>query len=403
MSAGTHESRASPHTLAGATVMQILPALHDSPAARMAIGIAHALVRVGARAIVAGEHGPLVSDLRAFGGEWLAYPDTIFNPLKFKRNVELLAHFVATERVDIVHARSAGAAWSALPATERTAVRLITDLPDARSAQMLLGAFYARALSSGDRVIARSSFDARPMMARYRIPSERVRVIPHSIDTKLFNPAAVHPGRVAALRQAWGIPSGVRVVLIPGRVAPWNGQMTLADSARILLASGTRGVIFVLAGDDRRHPRYVRAILKKAQAEGVHTLFRLVGHCPDLPAAFATADIVVVPCIQPPVDGRVAAEAQAMARPVITSSVGALPETVLAPPRMPDELRTGWVVPPDDPVALARALEAALAFDATAYRALAERARQFAQFMFSPESVANATLDVYTSLLQGGA
>jgi glycosyltransferase involved in cell wall biosynthesis len=402
MNAGAYESRASPRTLAGATVMQILPTLRDSPVARTAINIAHALVCAGARAIVAGEYGPLVGDLRAFGGEWLAYPDTIFNPLKLKRNVELLAHFVALERVDIVHARSAGAAWSAVPATDMAA-RLITDLPDARSVPMLLGAFYARVVSSGDRVIARSSFDARPMMARYHILSERVRVIPHSIDTKLFNPAAVPLGRVAALRQAWGIPSGVRVVLIPGRVAPWNGQMTLVDAARILTASGTHGVTFVLAGDDRRHPRYARAILKKAQAVGVQALFRSVGHCPDLPAAFATADIVAIPYIQPPVDGRVAAEAQAMARPVITSSVGALPETVLAPPRMPDALRTGWVVPPDDPIALARALEAALALDATAYRALAERARQFAQFMFSPESVANATLDVYTSLLQSRA
>lgn len=403
MSDGVAEPRALPRTLAGATVLQIVPTLGDNPAARMAVNIASALVRAGARAIVAGEHGSLVGELRAFGGEWLSYPDTTFNFLKLKRNVELLANFVVTERVDIVHARSAGAAWSALPATDRMAVWLVTDLPDALSARMRLGAFYLRALSSGDRVIARSSFDVKPLIERFRIPPERVNVIPHSIDTNLFNPTTVHPGRVAALRQNWGIPSGVRVVLIPGRVAPWNGQITLVDTARILIANGMRGVTFVLAGDDRSHPRYTRSIVKQAQAEGVYALFRLVGHCPDLPAAFATADIIVVPCIKPPVHGRVVAEAQAMARPVIAASIGALPENVLAPPRMQDELRTGWVVRPGDPGELARVLGAALALDAAAYRALAVRARQFAEFMFSPSSVATATLDVYTSLLQDGS
>jgi glycosyltransferase involved in cell wall biosynthesis len=161
-----------------------------------------------------------------------------------------------------------------------------------------------------------------------------------------------------------------------------------------------RGVTFVFAGDDRRHPRYVRSILNQAQSEGVQALFRIVGHCADMPATFAAADIVVVPCIKPPVTGRVVAEAQAMARPVITSSVGALPENLLAPPRIAEELRTGWVVAPQDAIGLARALGAALSLDNDAYRALCARARQSAAYMFSPESVITATLEVYNSLLQ---
>ena len=41
----------------------------------------------------------------------------------------------------------------------------------------------------------------------------------------------------------------------------------------------------------------------------------------------------------------------------------------------------------------------ALALDVTAYRALSARARQFAEFAFSPQSVAEAIRGVYTSLL----
>ena len=394
------EQRIAPRTLAGATVLQIVPSLTPSPASRIAVNVAHALVRAGGRVIVAGEDGTLAQELKGFGGEWLPYADTTFNPLKLRRNLEVLADLLARDQVDIVHARSAGAAWCAIPAAERTGAKVVTELFDIPYAHMLFGAHYLRALSSGDRIITHSAYDARPMIERYRIPSQRVRVIPRSIDLGAFNPDKVSAARAAALRQSWGIPTGTRVVLVPGRVASWNGQITLVEVARILTGEGMRGVTFVLAGDDRSHPRHVRAIVQRAQDEGVSALFRLVGNCPDMPSAFSAADIVVVPYLKAPVTARMAAEAQAMARPVVTTSAGALPEYVLAPPRVADELRTGWVVPPGQAAELARALGEALSLKEKATYAFGERARQFAAYMFSPESVITATLDVYNSLLQ---
>jgi glycosyltransferase involved in cell wall biosynthesis len=66
---------------------------------------------------------------------------------------------------------------------------------------------------------------------------------------------------------------------------------------------------------------------------------------------------------------------------------------------MPDELRTGWAVPAGDPVAFAEALREVLYLEVADYQAMAARARQFAEYMFSPQSVAVATRAVYTSLL----
>ena len=118
-----------------------------------------------------------------------------------------------------------------------------------------------------------------------------------------------------------------------------------------------------------------------------------------MPAAFACADIVAVTAVEPPLLGSVVAQAQAMARPVVTSDVGMLPEHVLVPPRMPEELRTGWVVAAADSIGLAHTLKLALELDPTEYQAMAARARQFAEYMFSPQSAAAATRAVYMSLL----
>ena len=44
-------------------------------------------------------------------------PNDTFNPLRIRRNASLLKNLIAAERIDIVHAHSAAAAWSALAAT----------------------------------------------------------------------------------------------------------------------------------------------------------------------------------------------------------------------------------------------------------------------------------------------
>jgi glycosyltransferase involved in cell wall biosynthesis len=116
-------------------------------------------------------------------------------------------------------------------------------------------------------------------------------------------------------------------------------------------------------------------------------------------AAYAAADFVVLPLIEAPSFSRTAAEALAMGRPIIASAVGCLPEFVLAPPGNPESARTGWLVAPEDPVALARALAIAEDLTSTELRAIGVRAWRYARQLFSPARVTAATLSVYTSLL----
>lgn len=391
--------RTQSRTLAGATILQLVPALRDNPVGNAAVDIAQTLVQAGARAIVAGDGGPLVGALRAFGGEWVPMATDIRNPLKLRSNSRIFREMIQAERIDIVHPQSAGAAWCAILAADRMPVWLVTSFPDRLARPSWFGTKFEAALARGDRVIAPSSYIARAMIERYRIANDRVIVIPRRIDTAAFSPAAVHSDRVAALRRSWGILPNHRVVLVPGRVAPWNGQIGVADAARLLIGNNERNISFVLAGDDRIEPDYTKAVLRRAHVHGIDTLFRLVGHCPDMVTAIAAADVVVIPALKPPLSGRAAAEAQAMGRPVVVNAVGVLPENVLTPPRMPDHLRTGWVVRPGDAGELARGIAAALALDNAAYEAMGARARQFAEFMFSPQSVAIAIRGVYTSLL----
>jgi glycosyltransferase involved in cell wall biosynthesis len=96
----------------------------------------------------------------------------------------------------------------------------------------------------------------------------------------------------------------------------------------------------------------------------------------------------------------VVAQAQAMGRPVVTSDVGILPEHVVVPPEMPEDVRTGWVVKVGDAQEFASAVIEALALDDDTYRTMSARARHFAEYMFSPHSAVATTHAVYSALLE---
>lgn len=398
MSDGFDERAAPRRTLAGATILQIVPKLDEEPAARSAVNIAHVLLLAGARALVAGEGGPLVSELTTAGGEWLPMVNATVNPFRLRRNARELEHLIGQERVDIIHAYDAGAAWSARIATSQIACWLVTSLPDVPIYSGMRGR-HAAALAQGDRVIAPSNYAAIPIMERYGLRADQITVVPRVIDTATYDPAAVSAERADALRERWRVAIDDRIVMVPGRVAPWNGQLLLPDIARALVDSGVRGFAFVVVGEGSTHVKYARDVFKRAQAMDVDDLIRMTGHCDDMPAAFSAADFVAVPATEAPLLGRVVAQAQAMGRPAVTADVGMLAEHIVAPPRMPEDVRTGWIARPDDPADFAQALGVALSLDATAYRRMSLRARQFAEYMFSPESVADAMRSVYTSLL----
>src|SRR5689334_12425043 len=102
MSVDTALARSTSRRLPGATVLQIVPALADRPAARAAVNIASALLRSGARALVAGGAGMLVGQLQALGGEWVRFAGETLNPIKLRSNARMLAELIARERIDVV-------------------------------------------------------------------------------------------------------------------------------------------------------------------------------------------------------------------------------------------------------------------------------------------------------------
>jgi glycosyltransferase involved in cell wall biosynthesis len=138
----------------------------------------------------------------------------------------------------------------------------------------------------------------------------------------------------------------------------------------------------------------------RISAGGLEGVAKIAGHCADMPAAYLAASVVTVPSTEPEAFGRVAVEAQAIGTPVVVSDLGAVGETVLAPPQVDPAFRSGWRVAADDAQALADGIELALSLGASAKDALSRRARAHVEAHFSLERMTGDTLDVYAALLE---
>lgn len=195
-----------------------------------------------------------------------------------------------------------------------------------------------RALSCGDLFIVHSAQDERYL--RTLFPRATVR-------------RALHP-TYDVFRQG-GLPKeeakrrlGARtdLVLFFGFVRPYKGLGHLLDAMPRVLAS--RDVQLWVVGEIWEGADKYRARIRELGLEGhVHLVDRYVPN-EEVSLYFTAADAVVLPYISGTGSG-VAQIALAHERPLVATTVGDLAEVV-------EEGRTGYLVPPGDPAALAQAI-----------------------------------------------
>ncbi|MDJ0390840.1 glycosyltransferase family 4 protein [Roseomonas sp. E05] len=369
-------------------VLQVLPALNAGGVERGTLEIAAALAEGGFRPLVASAGGRLVPELERLGGRHLLLPLGGKSPAALLRNAAALERLVRTEGVRIIHARSRFPAWSALLAARRTGARFVTTYHGTYNEGFPGKRLYNSVMARGERVIAVSHFIAELIRARHGTDPARIRLIPRGVDVRAFDPAAVPPERVAALRAAWGVPEGRPVLLLPGRLTRWKGQGVLLEALARLPAPRPFALLLGEAG----RGAFAEELRRRAVELGLAGDVAMPGHSDDLPAAFLLADLALHCSTDAEAFGRTIVEAQAMARPVIAADLGAPRETVR-------QGETGWRVPPGNPAALAAAIAHALALPPAERAAIGARAQAVVRAEYTTAAMQRATLAVYRELL----
>ena len=368
-------------------VLQVLPSLVTGGVERGTVEIAQALAAAGWQAVVASSGGPLVREIERAGARHVTLPLASKNPLVMRANIGRLAEAIERFTIDIVHARSRAPAWSALWAARRTGRHFVTTFHNAYGAGSRLKHIYNSVMAKGERVIAISEFVGAHVAEVYGVTPDRLRVVPRGVDFTRFAPEHIRAERVVALARQWQLPDGALVVMMPGRLTRWKGQLVLIEALARLGRSDVR-CLFMGSGK----ARYRRELEAEAARLGLGAAVEIVDECRDMPAAYMLADVVVSASTSPEGFGRVVVEAQAMGRPVVATDHGGSRETVLPG-------STGWLVPPRDPRAIADALAEALRLRPEERLAHAARAIAHVRRNFDTATMAARTLRVYEEVL----
>lgn len=206
---------------------------------------------------------------------------------------------------------------------------------------------------------------------RHGIVHRREVVIYDALDPLDFVPRREAP----AVRSELGVPEGVPLVGVVGNIQEWKGQMVFVEALAQLAARvpEVRGVI--IGGVHRAGERYYRMLLERARSLGVAERLIVTGFREDVPDLVHALDVLVHTSVRPEPFGRVILEGMMSGKPVVAASAGGVPELV-------EHGRTGLLVPPGQPEALANAV-AGLLGSPDARRAMGERAKSWAEQRFS--------------------
>jgi glycosyltransferase involved in cell wall biosynthesis len=366
------------------TVLQVLPSLESGGVERGTLEITQALTEAGGTALVASAGGRMVPQIERAGGRHTRLPLMTKDPVSIWLNSFPLARLIRREQVRLVHARSRAPAWSAWLAARRTGVPFVTTWHGVYGAEFPGKRTYNSIMARGERVIAISQYVAA-RLASLGVPPEKVRLIPRGVDTAQFDPATISGERVHRLAQAWRLPPGGRVVMLPARLTGWKGGELLLRAVAGL-AQPDLFCVFVGGGD-----KFARTLTRTADRLGLSANMRLAGHCDDMPAALMLADVVACPSLKPEPFGRAVIEAQATGRLVIAADHGGAAETIVP--------GTGWRVAPGDAAALGAAIAQALALGAEERAAVGEAARAHVCAHYTVTAMQQATLAVYREVL----
>lgn len=371
-------------------IMQVIPELGAGGAEQGCIDVAAAIVKAGAQAIVVSNGGYRVSELTRIGAHHVNLPVHSKNPVTMWQNIGRLKKLINRYNVNIVHARSRAPAWSAWRACEATNARFITTCHAPYNISGEAKRIYNGSIANGELIIAISDYVANYLKENYKIDPSRIRKIHRGIPLERFHPTTVTAERMINLAQEWRVPDEANIVMLPGRLTRWKGHLVLIDAIEKL---ARKDIFCVLVGSDQGRAEYRTELEETIKSKGLEEQFRMVDQCHDMPSAYMLSTVIVSASTDPEGFGRIPVEAQAMGRPIIATDHGGAQETIIRD-------HTGWLIPPENPDALAQAIEEALSLTPQQRAILATRSMAHVAENFTKDTMVAKTLDVYAEFLQ---
>lgn len=311
--------------------------------------------------------------------------------LMLQGTVRRIVRYVQREHVDIIDGHhGAGYLCGTLAGIVAGVPSLLTtyNVREAWSPRIVWNGVHAFTLASAGAVVTDSYAVADQLRSHMaRAQRSRVRVIPNGPP----RPVAERPE--SEVRELLGLPprGRTRVIAQIAALLPGKGQHLLIAAAPRILARHP-DVTFLLVGYEREQRGYGRHLRELAERLGVSSSV-IIGPYPGaIGDVWQTVDVHAHPTMLDSLPNAIL-EGMSLGKPIVASAIAGIPSLVLHD-------RTGIVIPPNDPVALADGLIRLLDEPETA-RTFGEAARRRYEQGYTQELLARRMEALFAELARG--
>lgn len=234
----------------------------------------------------------------------------------------------------------------------------------------------------GRKVIAISQPVFQHLREDFKVPEQKIALIPNGIDlSQFYLPSQSQRDEI---RQKYKLMHGP-VIGIIARLSDVKGHDVLVHAFRLVLNDFPNATLMIVGEGPMEDPLH-RLVEGLDLTKHVQFL-KVVDRTAELLPLF---DVFVMPSLQEGL-GLSVLEAQAMGLPVVASRVGGLPDII-------EHNRTGLLVEPRNPQALAQGIVEILSHPAKAWD-MGRAARMFVEKNYSSARMVRSTINLYEQLV----
>ncbi|MEM1515477.1 MAG: glycosyltransferase family 4 protein [Candidatus Bathyarchaeia archaeon] len=320
----------------------------------------------------------------------LGHPNFIIWTLIFNHFMEKrVADISRYEKINIIHAHDWLVAPASIDSKHYLGVPLVSTIHSTEvgraqgihnSDSFLINGFEWWLTYESKRVIVASYAMKREVEEHFRLPSDKVIVIPNGIDISKYEVNNVNRDDV---KRRFGIDPSEKIVLFIGRLAPQKGVKYLIMAAPKIFECHPEARIVIVGNG------WIKDYLcNLAHSTGYSHKILFLGFLSDqdLIKLTLSSDVLVIPSVYEPF-GIVALEGMAAGIPVVASNVGGLAEII-------EHDRTGFLAYRENPDSIAWGVNKILSDPGYAHW-LVQNAKRKVYEMYSWEAVARRTIEVY--------
>lgn len=302
-----------------------------------------------------------------------------FDRLRLPIRALELASLVRRLRPEIVNSHSSADSWTA--ALGRRLRWGSAGLVRTRhiSAPVGPGPLHRFLYGRADYVITTGEAVREDLAASGLVPLPRSVSIPTGVDPERFGP---RPGVREAARRSLGVEDDGDAIGVVAYLRADKGHAVLLEALARVIRTHPRAFLCIVGDGPER-----RSLESEAERLGVASRVRFAGLREDVPTVLSALDLFCLASIRNEGVPQSILQASAAGLPVVSTSVGGIPEAVL-------HEETGLVVPPGDPEALAGALRRLLDEPGTR-RAFGDAGRRHVRARFTVDAMLDRTESAY--------